>query len=72
MSVPSGSELSSKVAFIEVLTTQESLFYDAQDHKKVKIGEGCRLQLVGYFIDEETAPLMRRWVSSIVGQLVPS
>jgi hypothetical protein len=56
------------------LTRQKSLFGDAQDPKKenmleirkTKIGQQCREQLLGYFIDDGTAPTMRRWVSDAV------
>jgi hypothetical protein len=61
-------------ADITMLTKQKSLFDDAQDpenkvvveNRKGKIGRECRQQLLRYFIDEETAPTMRRWVSDSV------
>jgi hypothetical protein len=61
-------------ADVTMLTKQKSLFDDAQDpenrvlveNRKGKIGRECCQRLLGYFIDDETAPTMRRWVSDSV------
>jgi hypothetical protein len=50
---------------------QKSLFDETQnpetdgtaEKRKGKIGQGCRHQILEYFVDDETAYSMRRWVS---------